>query len=924
MADPPTQPAASPSSATEGLFRVLVERNPDAVCVVDPDFTLRFANPAITQLLGWPIDQLIGTSVTAYLHPNDIAKGLELFGQILATPGSTGASALQIRGADGCFRECEGVAINLVGDPQVRGVMVVFRDATERRRVERAREESEERFQVLADHAPVMMWIDDANMQMIWENATTLEFTGRSLDQDLGMGWVDMIHPDDRSASVADYQRAFLARQPYAIEYRIRRTDGAWRRILDKGVPRWLASGAFAGYVGCFLDLTELREASERAQETEQRYDRMVAALQEGIVLQEADGRITACNASAERILGLSADQITGRTSLDPRWRAVRADGSPFPGEEHPAMVSLQTGQAQSDVIMGLCKPDGTLTWININCQPIVRPGEVKPSATVTSFSDITDRLLAEREVRASQERYRAFVEHSSEGVWRMEMTPPLPIDLPVAEQVQWILECSIIAECNLEFVRMYGYERPEEMIGKRLSEFMPAEDPTTREYIAAAVGNGYRMVDAESVEIARGGEKKNFLNNFVGIVEAGQLKRFWGTQRDITERKLMEEHFRQARKMETAGRLAGGIAHDFNNLLTAILGTAELLLHDLSADDSHRSDVEEIRRAANRAAGLTRQLLAFSRRQVLQPRILDLNAVVLGTEKMLQRVIGEDIRLVTHLAPDLGLVKADPGQVEQVILNLSVNARDAMPRGGELRIETRNHLFEGAQSGAEAIMPAGSYVLLLVTDTGTGMTGEIQRHLFEPFFTTKEPGKGTGLGLATVYGIVKQSGGFVFADSELDKGSSFRMYLPRVEGRPDPIEQLAPPLPLDAAAAQGSILLVEDEEMVRRLARRVLEGTGYAVLEAATGDEAIAIANRRDQRIDLIITDVIMPGMSGQELSAKLREQRPGIPVLYVSGYSEEAITQHGQLLPNTAFLQKPFSPAALVVKVREVLGAG
>jgi PAS domain S-box-containing protein len=649
-----------------------------------------------------------------------------------------------------------------------------------------------------------------------------------------------------------------------------------------------------------------------------------VAALQEGILVQEADGKILACNTSAIRILGLIADRITGQASLDPQWSALREDGSPFPDEDYPAMAALRTGKPIANVIMGVRRPDGALTWMSVNSQPLIRTGETMPYAAVTSFSDITDRLLAEREVRASQERYRAFVEHSSEGVWRIEIIPPLPTELPVAEQVQWILDCSIIAECNLEFVRMYGYERSEEMVGRGLNEFLPADEPATREYIASTIGNGYRMVDAESVEIARGGEKKYFLNNFVGIVEDGHLKRFWGTQRDITERKLMEEHFRQARKMETAGRLAGGIAHDFNNLLTAILGTAELLLHDLPGDDRHRGDVEEIRQAANRAAGLTRQLLAFSRRQVLQPRILDLNAVVLGTEKMLQRIIGEDIRLATQLAPDLGLVKADPGQIEQVILNLSVNARDAMPRGGELRLETRNNLFEGVQSGAHAIVPPGPYVLLLVSDTGTGMTGEIQRHLFEPFFTTKEPGKGTGLGLATVYGIVKQSGGFDFADSELDKGSSFRIYLPRVEGRPDPIEQLASPLPSDSVGAQGNILLVEDEEMVRRLARRVLEGTGYAVLEAATGEEALAIANLPDQRIDLVVTDVVMPGMSGQELSAKLRAQRPGLPILYVSGYSEEAITQHGQLLPNTVFLQKPFSPAALVVKVREVLRAG
>jgi CheY-like chemotaxis protein len=370
---------------------------------------------------------------------------------------------------------------------------------------------------------------------------------------------------------------------------------------------------------------------------------------------------------------------------------------------------------------------------------------------------------------------------------------------------------------------------------------------------------------------------------------------------------------------MEAAGRLAGGIAHDFNNLLTAILGTAEILLSHLPPGDGFRDDVEEIKRAATRAANLTRQLLAFSRRQVLQPRTIDLDTLAHGVESLLRRLIGEHITLSVRTAPGLWLVRADPGQLEQVIVNLSVNARDAMPTGGSLVIDTANLTFEGTSHGAESIMPPGDYVLLTVSDSGSGMDEETLRHVFEPFFTTKAPGKGTGLGLATVYGIVKQSGGFIYADSEPGRGSRFRIYLPRVEGTPENTEvQPASTTP----RASGLILLVEDEEAVRRLARRVLENVGYRVLEAASGFEALTLVERLDQPLDLVVTDVIMPGMSGQELSARLRATHPTLRILYVSGYTDDTILQHGNLLPNTAFLQKPFSPASLTERVREVIG--
>ena len=370
---------------------------------------------------------------------------------------------------------------------------------------------------------------------------------------------------------------------------------------------------------------------------------------------------------------------------------------------------------------------------------------------------------------------------------------------------------------------------------------------------------------------------------------------------------------------MEAIGRLAGGVAHDFNNLLTAISGYAEMLLASLGKDDPARHEVREIREAGARAAALTRQLLAFSRRQMLQPTALDLNAVVADMGEMLGRVIGEHVELVTRLAPDLGAIEADHSQIEQVIVNLAVNARDAMPEGGTLAITTANADLGGAFAREHVDVEPGPYVLLSVSDTGRGMSAETLSRAFEPFFTTKGPGEGTGLGLATVHGIVKQSGGHVAARSEPGKGTTIDVYLPRTEAAAPVVRRR--PLPDAALHGSETILLVEDEDMVRDLARTVLEQHGYTVLEARDGAEALRICEQADQPIHLAVTDVVMPRMDGAELAARLRTLSPDTRILYISGYADHTIVRHGTADPATPFLHKPFTPTALAAKVREVL---
>src|SRR5713226_2276376 len=387
---------------------------------------------------------------------------------------------------------------------------------------------------------------------------------------------------------------------------------------------------------------------------------------------------------------------------------------------------------------------------------------------------------------------------------------------------------------------------------------------------------------------------------------------------RDVTEQRRLQEQLLQSQKMEAVGRLAGGVAHDFNNLLTVIISYTDLLLEDLGRDDPKREDVAAVRKAAEGAAALTHQLLAFSRKQVLQPKVLDVNATVATTEKLLRRLIGEDIQLVAKLASGLGRVKADPGQIEQVIMNLAVNARDAMPAGGQLTIETANVEMDQAYVRGHPLAQPGRYVMLAVSDTGIGMDEETKAHIFEPFFTTKEMGKGTGLGLATVYGIVKQSGGFIWLYSEPGQGTSFKIYMPRVD---ESAERATPAAAETLPRGTETVLVVEDAPAVRAVTRQVLERQGYTVLEAPNGEAALVLATKHHGPIHLLLTDVVMPGVNGRQVAEQLARPRPDMMVLFTSGYTDDSVVRHGILESGIAYLQKPFTPDSLARKVREVL---
>ena len=507
-----------------------------------------------------------------------------------------------------------------------------------------------------------------------------------------------------------------------------------------------------------------------------------------------------------------------------------------------------------------------------------------------------------EEALRRSEARYRSLVQSAVYGIYRSSLE-------------------GRFFDVNPALITMLGYDSAEEVLAldPKLDVFV---DPSEQMRVMAEFRRGARLdnvevrwkrKDGSAITVRLSGRVVNNPEETAEVVEI--------IAEDITERRVLENQFRQAQKMEAVGRLAGGVAHDFNNLLMVISGYAEVLLEHTRKNDPLHPKIEAIHQATDRATTLTRQLLAFSRKQLLELKVVDLNIIVEDIKRLLRPLIGENIELQTQLAPDLGRTRADAGQIEQVLMNLVVNSKDAMPNGGKIIIQSANARLnhEDVRREYSYIQP-GLYVVLSVTDTGEGMDKETQLRIFEPFFTTKEKGKGTGLGLSTVYGIIKQSGGYVLVQSEPGQGTTFRIYLPRVEDALEPVGTAG----TSSSQNGGSetVLLVEDEESVRQLVRETLESKGYKVLEADNGEAALRIVSNYSDKIDMLITDVVMPGMSGRELSARLCASRPQTKVLYLSGYTEDAIGHEGVVDPDTAFLQKPFTLQMLSRKVREVLG--
>ncbi len=834
-------------------------------------------------------------------------------------------------------------------------------------RAVRAEEETQRATRWTAEllaNLPTAVVVHAADSRVRYGNPAALKFLGLTEGQLLGRAAMDpdwqFLREDGSPMPLEEYPVMQVLATGEAVQgavVGVRRRQGAepsWGWAT--GFPEVDPQGAIREVVVSFTDVTERIRGDRALRRSEEAYRSLVTAMAEGVVVQDADGRITAANPAAERIERRPAAEMVGGPIGEAWQHAVHGDGSPFAVDLQPATLALRTGEPQSDVVMGLPRADGSHVWLSVNAQPLRSDG-AHPSAVVTTFHDITQQREAaesmahlNRELRAISLCNEALIRAEDEDTLLREICRI--VNEEAGYRLAWVGMVEHDAAKSVRPVASAGDDdgylaaaitwedvsRGQGPCGTAIRTRRTASirdfgsDHAGAPWRDAALAHGYRS-NISLPLLAQDGEVFGVLSIYSELPDAftpeerrlleelaGDLAFGISVLRTRESQAVLEAQLRQAQKMEVVGQLAGGIAHDFNNLLAAIRGYGELLRGELPPEDERsRRDLEEVLDAAARAELLTRQLLAFARRQVLVPVVLRPGEILSALAPMLGRVLGEQVELTVTVDPQAGRVRVDPGQLEQVILNLAINARDAMPGGGPLTIEvTRVDASDTeARTGSQEAAPGG-YVLLTVADAGVGMDEATQAHLFEPFFTTKPEGRGTGLGLATVYGIVRQSGGHISIESALGVGTTVRVFLPRtVEEAHAVPETGAPPGP--APRGSETVLLVEDDAAVRGFASRVLRSLGYRVLEAGAGADALGLAAAHDGPIDALVTDIVMPGMAGTSLATRLAEARPGLCVLYMSGYSSGAL---GPDLPSdVAFLGKPFSSEALGRALRAAL---
>ena len=761
-----------------------------------------------------------------------------------------------------------------------------------RRRAEEELRRSEQRFRDVIDNANDIVYTHDLAGNFTSLNRAGERITGYTQAEALALNMTQVVAPEHVQLAREMIRRKLSGdAEGSTYELEILAKDG--RRVPLEVSSRLIRrDGEPVGVQGFGRDISERRQALEALRASEERFRALVENSADAIVLVDATGGVLYQSRSAERIVGYSAEERRGRNALELVHPDDRASVARKLGECRARAGEIVVARFRGH------RKDGQ--WLYLEGTAANHLDDPAVGAIVINYRDVTQRERATEALRISEERFRLVSRATNDAVWDLDVTTGAVSWSDSVQALFGFAPAEVGHDTNWWSARVHPDDRERVLSTSQAALDQGAESWSAEFRFRRADDSYARVIDR--AYILRDG--------------AGRPVRMLGSMMDVTERRSLEEQLVQAQKMEAVGRLAGGIAHDFNNLLTAILGYGDLMLPKLH-DPTLRGKMQEIRKAAERASALTRQLLAFSRKQVLVPLVVPLGALIEELSKMLRRLIGEDIELVTLLPSGPAAVRADPGQLEQVLMNLAVNARDAMPRGGKLTIEVALVPADDAFRKDHPDVPAGPQVAILVTDTGVGMDAEVRKHIIEPFFTTKERGRGTGLGLATVYGIVKQSGGHIEVDTAPGRGTTFRIFLPAVEApRPAPVPSL------DAVVGGSeTVLLVEDEASLRSLAQEILRDQGYKVIAAGSGAEALDLARSHKAPIDLLVTDVVMPGMDGRELADRLGPVHPETRCLFMSGYTDDAIVRRGVREEGMPFLQKPFTIDALALKVREVL---
>jgi PAS domain S-box-containing protein len=900
---------------SEEKYRLLVQ-NANVGILVLQDGLIRFANPRALSFSGYSEEELASRPFLERVHPDDRENMVERYRQRIAGKRDQAVYVFRFLDREGRTRwvEINSIPITWKGKP---AVLSFLNDIEERRKAEEALRESEAMSRAVIEHSPVGISVRDQAGALLQVNEAWKKIWAIS-DAEIqenekwsaGRSWKERCPYLGDSGQ--DVDRLFTPECGVSILYLPELKIPEPRPGAAQCISMYLYAlrnqeGQVEKVVTLTQDISERRKTEEALRKNEAKYRELVENANSIILRRDPEGRITFFNEFAQRFFGFREEEILGRNvvgTIVPEKESSGRDLAQMIRDisRHPERYATNENE---NVLR-----NGERVWVAWTNKPILDP-DGKLAEILCIGNDITGRKRAEERLAESEVKYRTLVQGMSEAVMQVDND----------DRVQFV---------NPQFCQMIGY-REDELLGRvgyeiyfdpEEQELIRRKNRLRREKASDAYETRMRKKTGEEVLVRISGSPvADALGNVVGSI---------GVITDITERKLLEAEFLQAQKMEALGRLAGGVAHDFNNLLTSIMGYSDLLAKKLAEDDPsgpQRRWADNILSSANRAANLTQQLLSLSRRHAAQMLVLDLNGVVAEVERMLRRVIGEDIELTIHSEGTLGRVKADPIQIEQVLMNLAVNARDAMPGGGKLSIETKNVVLDKSYARRRKEVAPGPYVMIAVSDTGHGMDAEVQSHLFEPFFTTKEKGKGTGLGLSTAYGIVKQTGGHIEVVSAPGKGSAFKIYLPRTEEPPALLSspQPQPPGPVEAELPRGveTVLLVEDEETVRSLARDVLRDAGYTVLEAGDGEEALRVAGSHPGPIHLLLTDVIMPRLGGPELARRLQPLRPDMRVLFMSGYTDGDISSYGGLGTETSLLQKPFQPIVLARRVREVLEA-